>query len=87
MRILMLTTRVIVIAKSCPSRSEPGTSTITDPPNCAAILTNRSLQFKEDPDAWLMVDDILSRATYEQTKCLHPPWFDTGSITGSLTTK
>ncbi|KAK4042306.1 CRM1 C terminal-domain-containing protein [Parachaetomium inaequale] len=29
-------------------------------------------QFKEDPDAWLMVDDILSRATYEQTKCLSP---------------
>ncbi|KAK3344026.1 CRM1 C terminal-domain-containing protein [Lasiosphaeria hispida] len=27
-------------------------------------------QFKEDPDAWLMVDDILSRATYEQTKFL-----------------
>jgi hypothetical protein len=30
------------------------------------------LQFKEDPDAWLMVDDILSRATYEQTKCSFP---------------
>jgi exportin-1 len=27
-------------------------------------------QFKEDPDAWLMVDDILSGATYEQTKFL-----------------
>jgi hypothetical protein len=27
-------------------------------------------QFKEDPDAWLMVDDILSRATYDQTKFL-----------------
>ncbi|KAK4102733.1 ARM repeat-containing protein [Parathielavia hyrcaniae] len=27
-------------------------------------------QFKEDPDAWLMVDDILSSATYEQTKFL-----------------
>ncbi|KAL2174294.1 CRM1 C terminal-domain-containing protein [Thermothelomyces heterothallicus CBS 202.75] len=27
-------------------------------------------QFKEDPDAWLMVDEILSRATYEQTKFL-----------------
>ncbi|KAK3314975.1 CRM1 C terminal-domain-containing protein [Apodospora peruviana] len=26
--------------------------------------------FKEDPDAWLMVDDILSRATYDQTKFL-----------------
>ncbi|KAK3321206.1 CRM1 C terminal-domain-containing protein [Cercophora scortea] len=27
-------------------------------------------QFKEDPDAWLMVDNILSTATYEQTKFL-----------------
>ncbi|KAM7208660.1 CRM1 C terminal domain containing protein [Naviculisporaceae sp. PSN 640] len=27
-------------------------------------------QFKEDPDAWLMVDDILTRATYQQTKFL-----------------
>ncbi|GAB1313322.1 Karyopherin transporter [Madurella fahalii] len=27
-------------------------------------------QFKEDPDAWLMVDEILSKATYEQTKFL-----------------
>ncbi|KAK4179944.1 putative exportin [Triangularia setosa] len=27
-------------------------------------------QFKEDPDAWLMVDDILSKASYEQTKFL-----------------
>ncbi|KAK4190150.1 CRM1 C terminal-domain-containing protein [Podospora australis] len=27
-------------------------------------------QFKEDPDAWLMVDEILSKANYEQTKFL-----------------
>jgi len=27
-------------------------------------------QFKEDPDAWLMVDEILSKATFEQTKFL-----------------
>ncbi|KAK4206128.1 CRM1 C terminal-domain-containing protein [Rhypophila decipiens] len=27
-------------------------------------------QFKEDPDAWLMVDEILTRATYQQTKFL-----------------
>ncbi|KLU91186.1 exportin-1 [Magnaporthiopsis poae ATCC 64411] len=27
-------------------------------------------QFKEDPDAWLMVDQILSEATYSQTKFL-----------------
>jgi hypothetical protein len=42
----------------------------TAEPNCRPIIANdRVLQFKEDPDAWLMVDDILSRATYEQTKC------------------
>lgn len=33
------------------------------------------LQFKEDPDAWLMVDDILSKATYPQTKCMPPESF------------
>jgi len=27
-------------------------------------------QFKEDPDSWLMVDKILSDATYPQTKFL-----------------
>ena len=27
-------------------------------------------QFKENPDAWLMVDKILQDATYEQTKYL-----------------
>ena len=27
-------------------------------------------QFKEDPDSWLMVDKILSEATYPQTKFL-----------------
>ncbi|KAK1782857.1 CRM1 C terminal-domain-containing protein [Copromyces sp. CBS 386.78] len=27
-------------------------------------------QFKEDPDAWLTVDEILQKATYEQTKYL-----------------
>ncbi|KAK4241098.1 CRM1 C terminal-domain-containing protein [Achaetomium macrosporum] len=27
-------------------------------------------QFKEDPDAWIMVDEILSQASYEQTKFL-----------------
>ncbi|OIW27508.1 hypothetical protein CONLIGDRAFT_645770 [Coniochaeta ligniaria NRRL 30616] len=27
-------------------------------------------QFKEDPDAWLMVDEILSKATHDQTKFL-----------------
>ncbi|KAK4251663.1 CRM1 C terminal-domain-containing protein [Corynascus novoguineensis] len=35
-----------------------------------AFYEGRGEQFKEDPDAWLMVDEILSRATYEQTKFL-----------------
>ena len=26
-------------------------------------------QFKENPDAWLLVDQILSEAQYPQTKC------------------
>lgn len=30
-------------------------------------------QFKEDPDAWLMVDEILSKATHDQTKCWCSP--------------
>lgn len=35
-------------------------------------LTLLALQFKEDPDAWLMVDKILSDAQYPQTKCASP---------------
>lgn len=27
------------------------------------------MQFKENPDAWLLVDKILQEATYPQTKC------------------
>ncbi|KAL2116569.1 hypothetical protein VTJ04DRAFT_8737 [Mycothermus thermophilus] len=38
-------------------------------------------QFKEDPDAWLMVDEILSRATYEQTKFLGLQVLDTVIMT------
>lgn len=33
----------------------------------AARLTRR--QFKENPDAWLLVDKILQDAQYPQTKC------------------
>jgi exportin-1 len=32
-----------------------------------------SKQFKEDPDAWLLVDKILQEATYPQTKCSSSP--------------
>ena len=73
-RAVVLTTDLSETAKSCPSRPEPGTSPITAPVELPrALLANCLLQFKEDPDAWLMVDDILSRATYEQTKCLSLP--------------
>lgn len=30
---------------------------------------NVCVQFKENPDAWLMVDKILESAAYPQTKC------------------
>jgi len=59
-----------VTAKGCPSRLEPGTFAIIAPTTDAAPVADQLPQFKEDPDAWLMVDDILSRATYEQTKCM-----------------
>jgi exportin-1 len=29
-------------------------------------------QFKENPDAWLLVDKILESASYPQTKCKYP---------------
>lgn len=35
----------------------------------ATILTSFT-QFKEDPDAWLLVDKVLQEAEYPQTKCL-----------------
>jgi hypothetical protein len=34
------------------------------------IVADTSSQFKEDPDAWLLVDKILQEATYPQTKCM-----------------
>jgi hypothetical protein len=33
-----------------------------------ALLTRK--QFKENPDAWLLVDKILQEAQYPQTKCM-----------------
>ena len=41
-----------------------------DPPTA---LTDRWHQFKENPDAWLLVDKILQQASYPQTKCTHRP--------------
>ena len=51
-------------AKTSPSGYEPGTSSYDSPP-----ISLTPLQFKENPDAWLMVDKILQDATYPQTKC------------------
>lgn len=33
------------------------------------ILADILFQFKENPDAWLLVDKILQEASYPQTKC------------------
>lgn len=41
-----------------------------------SMLANEWEQFKEDPDAWLLVDKILQDATYPQTKCQCPPHLD-----------
>ncbi|KAJ0294725.1 hypothetical protein CBS470a_000637 [Colletotrichum nupharicola] len=35
-----------------------------------SFYEGRGEQFKEDQDAWLLVDKILSEATYPQTKCI-----------------
>ncbi|KAL7623822.1 Karyopherin transporter [Parahypoxylon ruwenzoriense] len=32
-------------------------------------------QFKEDPDAWLLVDSILSESKHPQTKCTPRYWY------------
>lgn len=71
-------------AKTGSSYTEPGKSQALKqlqssiPPTRA----NHLLQFKENPDAWLMVDKILQDAQYPQTKCMpspplfhHPPFF------------
>ena len=57
-------------AKSCPSCFEPGTSRFCAYPSASSpAYANIQPQFKEDPDAWLLVDRILQEATYPQTKC------------------
>ena len=58
-------------AKSCPGHSQPGTlPSQTRPPPLDLRDTNTASKFKEDPDAWLLVDKILQEATYPQTKCM-----------------
>lgn len=64
---------VIPIAKGCPGRSEPGELALrhSHPAGPYSLTFGSPPQFKEDPDAWLMVDDILSKANYPQTKCMY----------------
>lgn len=33
------------------------------------VVADIFYQFKENPDAWLLVDKILQKASYPQTKC------------------
>lgn len=53
-----------------------------------ARLTRK--QFKENPDAWLLVDKILSDAQYPQTKCTYMPleawWLDCWIATDKMQT-
>jgi hypothetical protein len=50
-----------------PSDAEPGM--LPKPPMLRVALLTRK-QFKENPDAWLLVDKILQEAQYPQTKCM-----------------
>lgn len=38
-------------------------------PVSGTLVADSLLQFKENPDAWLLVDKILQEASYPQTKC------------------
>jgi hypothetical protein len=58
--------RPLLIAKTSSGHAQSGR--IPSPPTLpSALLTLR--QFKENPDAWLLVDKILQDAQYPQTKC------------------
>jgi len=66
--LLILTDLYPTIAKASASSNEPGIFRLC----CVPIgldPTYDDLQFKENPDAWLLVDKILQEATYPQTKC------------------
>ncbi len=66
--LLILTDLYSTVAKASASSNEPGIFR----PYCVPIDPDRTygnIQFKENPDAWLLVDKILQEATYPQTKC------------------
>lgn len=54
-------------AKASPGYLEPGTLITLKTSSATDRLT--PIQFKENPDAWLLVDKILQDAQYPQTKC------------------
>ena len=54
-------------AKASPSNPKPGRQFSPTTFLLSTLLT--ATQFKENPDAWLLVDKILSDAQYPQTKC------------------
>ncbi len=57
---------ITTTAKTSPEHPEPGTSQKYEPQAYQRLMR---FQFKENPDAWLLVDKILQEATYPQTKC------------------
>ena len=54
-------------AKASAEHSQPGNTQL--PLSARMIGADTSVQFKENPDAWLLVDKILQEASYPQTKC------------------
>ena len=53
------------IAKASPEYTQPSAS----PEIRSGIIPTDPFKFKENPDAWLLVDKILQEASYPQTKC------------------
>lgn len=53
-------------AKTSSSYAQPGRQPLRSAFHWARLTL---LQFKENPDAWLLVDKILQDAQYPQTKC------------------
>lgn len=54
------------IAKASPKHTQSGIRTMYP---FHMGMSDIYFQFKENPDAWLLVDKILTEASYPQTKC------------------
>jgi hypothetical protein len=59
-------THLFILAKTGAGHAQPGTFG-----TCNKLLCTSTdeIQFKENPDSWLLVDQILEKAQYPQTKC------------------